>query len=339
MNTAPNTVSVLLGNGDGTFQSPITSDTTADPSFVVVGYFNSDKIPDIAIVDPPYISVLLGNGDGTFQAPSDNESFVGPQQIAVGDFNNDHKLDVVVVGFFGGSQDVGVLLGNGDGTLQSSLTYPLTYTPNSVVAADFNHDGNLDAAIGDELDGITVLIGTGDGSFQPGVLYATHGGGGEIATRDLNGDGKLDLVLSGANPPGLNELLGNGDGTFRPETYYSAGRFSGALAIGDFNGDHQPDIAYSDRGLGAITLLNTGALSFSPSTPLGFPAAQLVGTASAPVIVTLTNGGTTAVSVQSVAASGQFEAHSGCGNQIAAGAHCTVSAAFEPRLPAPTGAC
>jgi hypothetical protein len=335
LSTASNTVSVLLGNGDGTFQAPITSNTTSDPSFVAVGYFNNDKIPDIAIVDPPYISVLLGNGDGTFQSPSDNESFVGPQQLAVGDFNNDHQLDVVVVGFFGGSQDVGVLLGNGDGTLQSSLTYPLTYTPNSVAAADFNRDGNLDAAIGGAGTGVTILLGNGDGSFQPEVDYATTGGGGEVSVADFDGDGNLDLAFSAAIPPGLNELLGDGNGTFQPAAFYPAGRFSGALAIGDFNSDHKLDVEYVDRDLGTITLLNTGALSFSPSTPLGFPSAQLVGTASAPVMVTLANTGAAAVSVQSITASGQFQTSNNCGSQLAAGAHCTVSAVFEPKTAGP----
>jgi hypothetical protein len=224
------------------------------PPLGAVGDFNNDKIPDLVIIDPPYISVLLGKGDGTFRAPSDNDSFIGPQQLAVGDFNNDHKLDVVVVGFFGGSQNVGVLLGNGNGTLQNSLTYPLKYTPNSAAVADFNHDGNLDAAIGGVGAGVTVLLAKGNGSFQPEVDYPTTGGGGEVSVADFNGDGKLDLAFSAAIPPGVNELLGNGDGTFQSATFYSAGRFSGALGIGDFNGDHKPDILYLDRDLGAITL-------------------------------------------------------------------------------------
>jgi hypothetical protein len=142
-NLVPSTVRVYLGNGDGTFQSPIDSNTTEGSYFVVVGDFNNDKKPDVAIIDPPFISVLLGNGDGTFQAPSDNDSFVGGKWLAVGDFNNDHELDVIVAGQFGGSDSLGVLLGNGDGTLQDSLTYPLQYVPFGLAVGRLSRSGNV----------------------------------------------------------------------------------------------------------------------------------------------------------------------------------------------------
>ena len=161
-------VAVFLGNGDGTFQAPITSPTTGPAYSVVVGDFNGDHKLDIAIVDAPYISVLLGNGDGTFQAPINNESFVGPQYLAVGDFNNNHNLGVAVVGYFGGEDDLGILLGNGDGTLQSSITYTLSYTPDNVAVGDFNHDGNLDVVVGDL---VTVFLGkeTEPSSREPSI--------------------------------------------------------------------------------------------------------------------------------------------------------------------------
>jgi hypothetical protein len=124
-----NTVSVFLGNGDGTFQPPKSSATTNACSFIAVGDFNRDHKMDIVVIDYTEISILLGNGDGTFRAPSDNNSFVGAQELAVGDFNNDHFLDVAVVGVFGGSQDLGILLGNGNGTLQDAISYSLPIPP------------------------------------------------------------------------------------------------------------------------------------------------------------------------------------------------------------------
>jgi FG-GAP-like repeat len=183
----PSTVSVYLGNGDGTFKAPIVSNTTSNSTFVVVGNFNNDKNLDIAIIDAPYISILLGNGDGTFQPPSDNDSFVIPAWLALGDFNNDGNLDVITDGSFGSNYDMGVLLGNGDGTLQNSLTYPLEYVPATIAAADLRGNGKMDAIVGYDLYDIGVFLGNGDGSFQPGVLYYTDGlSGGPISAIDLN---------------------------------------------------------------------------------------------------------------------------------------------------------
>ncbi len=330
-NLNPSTVSVYLGNGDGTFQSPISSNTTNYSSFVVVGDFNGDHKMDIAIIDTPYISVLLGNGDGTFQAPSDNDSFIGPQWLAVGDFNNDHKLDVVVVGFFGGSYNIGVLLGNGDGTLQDSLTYPQTYVPWAVATGDFNRDGNLDAVIANDGSDVTVLLGNGDGSFQPGVTYFTTGFSGPVIVSDLNLDGKLDLALGNDSERvfGVDVFWGNGDGTFQPAQFFAAGG-SGLPAVGDLNGDHLPDFVLANETYGAITLLNTGAVSFSPTAPLVFPA-QLINTKSAAETVTLTNSGTAALSISFIKVSGEFQASNTCGSTVPAGESCTITAVFRPK--------
>ncbi len=330
VNIDPDTVSVLLGNGDGTFQAPITSSITTGASFVAVGDFNNDNIPDLAVIDPPYISVLLGKGDGSFRAPSDNDSFVGPQQLAVGDFNNDHKLDVAVVGFFGGTQNFGILLGNGNGTLQNSLSYPLTYTPNSVAAADFNDDGNEDLAIASAGNAVTVLLGNGDGSFKAPTNY--FGAGGFLIVGDFNGDAKLDLISGPLLYPGVVEFLGNGDGTFQPGKTYFSGSGGPDIASGDFNGDHKPDVVLLDHVNSAATvMLNTGTLSFSPSSPRRFPTAQLVGTSSPPEIITLTNLGSGPVLIHSILASGSFQASNTCGSEVAAGANCAVSVVFAPR--------
>lgn len=323
-------VGVFLGNGDGTFQSPITSATTEFPDFVAVGDFNGDHKLDIVIIDPPYISVLLGNGDGTFQAPYDNASFLGPQSVAVGDFNNDHNLDVAAVGYSGGEQSIGVLLGTGDGALQPSLTYPLIYTPATVAVGDFNGDGNLDAAVEDQGGGATVLLGNGDGGFKSVEQYGIVSGFGQIGVGDFGGDGVLDLALAGlTDPAGLSVLTGNGDGTFQAARFYPAGKIVQPLALGDFNGDHMLDVVLLDRDLGAYTFLNTGAASFSPTTPLNF-LSQAIHTSSSQT-VTLTNDGTAALSVSSIVASGQFRASDTCGKRVAAGATCRIKVTFEPQ--------
>jgi hypothetical protein len=301
---------------------------------MAVGDFNNDKIPDLAIIDPPYISVLLGNGDWTFQAPSDNESFAGAKWLALADFNNDHKLDVVAVASFGSSYDIGVLLGSGDGTVQNSITQAIQYVPATVAAADLKGDGKMDAILGYELDGIAVLMGNGDGTLQPPVNYDTTGIGNDvIIVSDLNLDGKLDLAVPsslGTGPTvGVDIFWGNGDGTLQPAQFFSTGADSGLPALGDLNGDHLPDLVFGNADVGVISMLNTGIVGFSPTSPLAFPE-QLINTVSAPQTVTLTNNGTTALSIRSMKVSGKFQISNTCGSSVAAGARCTISAIFKP---------
>jgi hypothetical protein len=169
-NLNPSTVSVYLGEGNGKFRPPIDSDTTSYNEFVAVGDFNHDGKMDIVVIENPYISVLLGNGDGTFQPARDNGSFLGAKSLAVADFNNDGKLDVAVAGSFGSTYTVGVLLGNGDGTLQDSIIQYIEYTPATIAVGDLNGDGKVDAILAYDLSGLAVLLGNGDGTLQPPVV-------------------------------------------------------------------------------------------------------------------------------------------------------------------------
>jgi hypothetical protein len=327
-NLGANSVSVLLGNGDGTFRTPIVSSTTALNSFLAVGDFNNDHKADVVVIDYPYVSVLLGNGDGTFQPPSDNGSFVGAHQLAVGDFNNDHRLDVLVDGYSFGFSGFGVLLGNGDGTLQPSLSYSVAVTPNSPAAVgDFDQDGNLDFAI--TLNGIAVFLGNGDGTFQPEVDYPIAGSIAHVVAADLNGDGKLDLIVPNDPPPAMAELLGNGDGTFQSAQFYDSG-VGGGPVVGDFNRDGKLDLVLLHETLGVTTMLNTGVVRFSPSGPVVFPV-QLISTTSAPQTVALTNTGTTALSIRSLTVTKGFGVTSSCGNSVAAGATCMLSVVCTPK--------
>ena len=146
-------ISVLLGNGDGTFQPQTVYPTGGDrdfPTALVTADFNGDGNLDLvrsASLDPAGIGILLGNGDGTFQPVQITPG--SGYGLAAGDFNGDGKLDIVEVN--GGSNNVGVLLGNGDGTFQPAVieTVRVGGILEAVVAADVNGDGTPDLELAD----------------------------------------------------------------------------------------------------------------------------------------------------------------------------------------------
>jgi archaellum component FlaF (FlaF/FlaG flagellin family) len=323
-------VSVLLGNGDGSFQPAKTFNISAMPNALAVGDFNGDKKPDLAIADPPYISILLGNGDGTFQVPIDNASLpTYVPALAIGDFNGDGKLDVAAAAPNSGFVSIGILLGNGDGTLQSVVNHPVNFQPQSLVAADFNGDGTLDLAYG--YLGLGVLLGDGNGNFQSELDYP--GGGEQMATGDFNGDGKVDIAMADFPELGVSVFLGNGDGTFQLPTVYPVGSEPAFLATADFNDDHELDLVVTDRLYNHVNvLLNTGVVSFSTVSPLMFPT-QLVNTIGVPQAVTLTNSGAIPLSISSITVKGEFQLNNGttCGTSLSAGANCAVNVTFGPQ--------
>ena len=200
-------VSVLLGKGDGTFQPPVlyASNQGANAYSVAIGDLNGDANPDIVVSGAEGVSVLLGNGDGTFQNPLTCSSGV-PQGgwaswVVIADFNNDGKPDVAAANY--PSNTVGVLLGNGDGTMQPVVTYntgaPLAW---SVATADVNEDGVRDLILGNFYGPIGVLVGNGDGTFQKPLTYSQSQGTGDaigLVAIDVNGDGRPDIVLANGN--------------------------------------------------------------------------------------------------------------------------------------------
>ena len=255
---SPLTISVFLGNGDGTFQPRKDYPTNLNPiSTAVLADFNGDGKLDIAFDTYGEMAVMFGNGDGTFQPAILSAGPVGLGfQVAAGDFNNDGKLDM---GFISTSNSqLLVALGNGDGTFQSANVVAFNGVADVLLVADLNGDGNLDLAVAGE-SGVSVLLGNGDSTFGsaivssdiPIVAYS-------MAIADLNGDGKLDVMVSHHYHSHITYLLGNGDGTFQP--YKALNRFvPNDLVIGDFNGDGLLDFVFvlnngSDNGNSSVNV-------------------------------------------------------------------------------------
>ena len=199
-------VTVLLGNGDGTFVTqftlPIgTGTTTGAPA---VSDLNQDGKLDIIIAGnlSNSVFVLLGNGDGTFLPAAGYPAGNGSRAVQVGDVNGDKIPDIVSLD----SKSVAVLLGVGDGTFKPPVYSTGLSNPYGIALGDLNGDGKLDVAIGAQ--GVGVLLGKGDGTFQAPVLYTAGKQPWSLAMADLNGDGKLDVVSDDEGTQSVSVLLG-----------------------------------------------------------------------------------------------------------------------------------
>jgi len=390
-------VSIVLGNGDGTFQAPVNyilpNNNGGQGPQIVTGDFNGDGKLDLVVSSNVFSSILLGNGDGTFQSPVSLPANLFP--IVAGDFNGDGKLDLA--GLENEYTDVLVMLGNGDGTFQPLTPFPSELPVGQsfagLLTADFHGAGVLDLAVLDASDprggGATIFQGNGDGTFHltgtcntqddtasffaadfngdgkqdiafdyslpPNQGFAVTFGDGngmctsstntltstftpsQLVVGDFNDDGKLDLG-AGGTPNTLENMgimvLGNGDGTFQAPFYLPGG--SEILAVGDFNGDGRLDFVNGSTSGHELTLLLQIVAPVVQSSPssLNFPTPQLIGTNSSPQVTTLTNIGDAGLKIASIAISGadasDFTQTNNCGSMLAVNATCQVRVTFSP---------
>ena len=269
--TFSSTLSVLLGNGDGTFAPQVDYAVGGEPTAVVAGDFNGDGHLDLAVLlQSGTVSVLLNNGDGTFAPGVDYEAGEAPSAIVAGDFTGDGHLDLAVLHqMFASTIDgVSILAGAGDGTFEAQATVPVGLAADAMVAGDFSGDGREDLAVGG--DDVWVLLANGHGSFSPPVAYPVGSDVLSMAAGDFNGDGHLDLaagLYTGLDTGAVSVLLGKGDGTFAlPIHDNPVANGPTGIAVGDFNGDGRLDIATANNSSGTVSVL-LGDGDAAPSRP------------------------------------------------------------------------
>jgi len=273
---------VMLGNGDGTFQKPLSYDKGGSLDVIAAVDVNRDGILDVIGTNTIYgnkLEVLLGNGDGSFQSPLSFNTVSTNYAMAVGDYNGDGNIDVSILG--DGAQ---LLLGNGDGTFSAGPTYALSGTGNNgaTLATDIDGDNHLDlVSVVAFASDLVIMRGNGDGTFQGprtfvagsmASYYTTM-----LGTGDFNGDGKQDVAVS--FPKEVDVLLGNGDGSFRSPKKTTIGTYNLGGVTRDFNKDGKLDLAVADQTGSIVNVLlgkGNGSFQAAVSYPISYGISQVL---------------------------------------------------------------
>ena len=269
-NRKTNNVSVLLGNGDGTFGTATLYDTGVKksgkfPTGVKLGDMNGDGNLDIVTANSNVgkngsFSILTGDGAGGF-GTANVTSTKGrrPRDLVLIDVDGDTNLDVVATNLF--SKSVFVLSGNGAGGLGAPVSYDVAIMPNSIISGDFNGDGILDVVTTSLISPrLSILLGNGTG-FDPvkEIKYPVTKLDISINAADINGDGNLDLLIANRNDNTLSYMLGNGNGSFNNRVDFKTGntifREPVSIAVGDFNNDGALDLIVANAGSDDVSVL------------------------------------------------------------------------------------
>lgn len=295
-----NTVSVLLGNGNGTFQAPRTyavgAMTTGDavesltelPVYkrgLAVADLTGDGIEDIIVTNPGSgdVSVLMGRGDGTFAPQVRYDAGPAPNAVVVGDFSGNGIMDLAVLSASAGNSVLAILMGRGDGTFLPAKYYitPINAsdTYDNLVAADLTGNGRVDLILtGSSTQRSYVYMNNGDGTFTQTSSFL--GGGPGLAVADLNGDGIVDVAEASVSNSNISVDFGNGDGTFQTPTSVGSGETPLAIAIGNIGSEiiesdgsmvagaanSGPDLIVADSGISQTDFSGPAEIVEFPAT-------------------------------------------------------------------------
>ncbi|CAF1186071.1 unnamed protein product [Rotaria sordida] len=266
VNSKNETISILMGQGNGTFSEQIMY-RTGDGSYpyaMASGDFNNDSRLDFVIAnkDRDSIGIFFNFNYTTFQrqVTFSNIDDIAATGIVARDFNHDNLLDIAVV--FSESNSIGILIGYGNGSFINMKSYPTGNgsEPHGIAVGDFNNDAQLDIVVTNMFThNIGIFLGYDNGSFADIMTYSTgkdstpYG----ITVADFNNDGQLDIVVASYGTNSIIVLQGYGTGAFSIIKTYStgAGSLPYDVTAGDFNNDGQLDIAVANIGTNTIGVL------------------------------------------------------------------------------------
>ncbi|HEX6182690.1 MAG TPA: FG-GAP-like repeat-containing protein [Pyrinomonadaceae bacterium] len=267
-NNGSNSVSVLLGDGAGSFAAATSFNVGSQPRSVAVADLNNDGKQDIvtANFNSGDVSLLLGDGAGGFGAATSLTVGTNPFSVATGDFNNDGRPDLVAAN--SGADTVSILLADAAGGFAPASDNGVGDQPQSVVVGNFNGGAPQDiVTANNSSNDISVLLGEGAGAFGAATTSPAGTNPESAAVGDFNNDGVQDLVTADSAINGVIIFLGNGAGGFGSGNAFPVQALPHFVAVGDFNGDGNQDVVSANAGSNSVSvLLGDGAGSLGAAT-------------------------------------------------------------------------
>lgn len=288
-NAGANTMSVLLGAGDGTFAAPVSFATGSQPKSVALGDVTGDGHLDAVTANQgsSTVSVLPGNGAGAFGAKVDLAACTNAHEVVLARLDADADLDIACVGW--GAPYAGVRLNNGNGTFAPMASYVVGSAPHAIAAADLDGDTDIDLATADhDSDRVSVLLNNGSGVFGAATPYAAGARPHSIRAADLDGDDDADLVTANHASDNVSVFLNNGNGTFAGQATYATGNTPKGVTVADVDGDAVPDLLTANIDDNYPVLINPGGDTVSVLIGTGdgtFGTAEAYGVGQGPFAV------------------------------------------------------